>query len=138
MPYLKTCLAEALAIEALALNGDVHAALELIEDCLEQIERPGWQEGVHLVEIVRLRGWMLIRDCRAEEVETQLRASIDFAQQQAESWECVARLALGKLLVDAASVRHHASCSNRFTTGFTEGFDTKDLKEAKALLEELS
>ena len=41
IPYLKSALAE-----ALALQGDLDAALHLIDECLEQIERPGWQERV--------------------------------------------------------------------------------------------
>ena len=31
-------------------------ALHLIDECLEQIERPGWQERAHLAEVLRLEG----------------------------------------------------------------------------------
>ena len=60
IPYLKSALAE-----ALALQGDLDAALHLIDECLEQIERPGWQERSHLAEVLRLKGWMLMRRGRA-------------------------------------------------------------------------
>ena len=51
VPYLKSALAE-----ALALQGILDAALEKIDECLEQIERPGWQERSHLAEVLRLKG----------------------------------------------------------------------------------
>jgi len=54
IPYLKSAVAE-----ALALQGDLDAALHLIGECLEQIERPGWQERLRLAEILRLKGWVL-------------------------------------------------------------------------------
>jgi hypothetical protein len=61
----------------------------LVNECLEQIERPGWQERWHLVEILRLKGWMLMRQGRGPEAEVQLRASINCArQQQAKSCCC--------------------------------------------------
>ena len=56
IPYVKSALAE-----ALALQGNLDAALRLIDECLEQIERPGWQERSHLAEVLRLKGWMLMR-----------------------------------------------------------------------------
>ena len=78
VPYLKAALAE-----ALALQGDLDTGLELIDECLEQIERPGWQERLHLAEVLRLKGWMLMRQGRYEEAETSLRASIDWARRAA-------------------------------------------------------
>src|SRR6185503_9948157 len=55
VPYMKSALAE-----ALARQGDVGAGLHLIGECLEQIERPGWNERVWLPEVLRLKGWMLL------------------------------------------------------------------------------
>jgi hypothetical protein len=40
--------------------------------------------------------------------------------------------------ISATSCRTHTSCKDLLYGWFTEGFDTKDLQEAKALLEELS
>ena len=45
------------------------AVLRLIEECLEQIERPGWNERVWLPEALRLKGWMLMRQGRRAEAE---------------------------------------------------------------------
>jgi hypothetical protein len=41
----------------------------------EQIERPGWQERLHLAVILRLEGWMLMRQGIVRS-RAQLRASI--------------------------------------------------------------
>jgi tetratricopeptide (TPR) repeat protein len=133
MPYTKSALAE-----ALALQGNLEAGLHLIDESLEQIERPGWQERVCLPEVLRLKGWMLIRQGRSEEAEAQLRASIDCArQQQAKSWELRSSTTLAELL--AQRDRRDAARELLAPTynWFTEGFDTKDLKDAKALLDDL-
>ena len=67
VPYLKSALAE-----ALALQGDLDAALEKIGECLEQIDRPGWQERSHLAEVLRLKGWMLRNKGDADGAEAVL------------------------------------------------------------------
>ena len=134
IPYLKSALAE-----ALALQGDLDAALHLIDECLEQIERPGWQERSHLAEVLRLKGWMLMRQGRLAEAETQLRASIDWArQQQAKSWELRSSTTLAELLAEHGQRDAARELLAPIYNWFTEGFDTKDLKQAKGLLKELS
>ena len=132
-PQQKAALAEALAIQ-----GDQDAGLRLIDECLEQIERPGWQERVHLAEVLRLKGWMLMRQGRDEEAETQLRASIDCArQQQAKSWELRSSTTLAELFTARGQRDSARELLAPIYNWFTEGFGTKDLKDAKALLAEL-
>lgn len=134
IPYLKSALAE-----ALALHGDMDAALQLIDECIEQIERPGWQERIWLAEVLRLKAWMLTRLDRCEEAETQLRASIDCArQQQARSWELRSSTTLAALLAKRGQRDAARDLLSSIYHWFTEGFDTKDLTEARALLDELS
>ena len=54
-----------------------------------------------LAEVLRLKGWMLMRQGRAEEAEAQLRASIDCARQQhAKSWELRSSTTLARLLAE--------------------------------------
>ena len=131
---LKSALAE-----AVALQGDLDAALHLIDECLEQIERPGWQERVWLAEVLRLKGWMLMRQGRDDGAETQLRASIDCARrQQAKSWELRSSTTLAALLARRGQRDAARELLAPIYGWFTEGFDTKDLIEAKALLKELS
>lgn len=134
VPFLKAALAE-----ALALAGEPAAALEQIAECREQIERPAGQERLWQAEVLRLHGWILARQGRDEEAEAQLRAALECArQQQAKSWELrsatmLARLLAGRGLRAAARDLLAPLCG-----WFTEGADTKDLIEARALLHELS
>jgi predicted ATPase len=133
VPYLKSALAE-----ALALQGDLDSALDLIDECLEQIERPGWQERSHLAEVLRLGGWMLMRQGRGDEAETSLRASIDWARrQQARSWELRSATTLAELLAGRGQRDAARETLGPVYAGFTEGFDTRDLSAARRLLDSL-
>jgi class 3 adenylate cyclase/tetratricopeptide (TPR) repeat protein len=133
VPYLKSALAE-----AQALQGDLDAAREMIDECLEQIERPGWQERSHLAEVLRLKGWMLMRQGRGEEAETALRAATDWARrQQAKSWELRASTTLAELLVERGQRDAARWLLAPIYNWFTEGFDTHDLTAARKLLEAL-
>jgi tetratricopeptide (TPR) repeat protein len=134
VPYLKSALAE-----ALSRQGKFEAGLCLLEECLGQIERPGWHERVWLAEILRLKGWMLMRQGRRTEAEAQLRASIECARrQQARSWELRSSKTLAELLIKYGQRDAARQLLKPIYDWFTEGFDTLDLKDAKALLEELA
>jgi predicted ATPase len=58
-------------------------------------------------------------------------------QQQAKSWELRAAMSLARLWRDQGKVQQARELVAPVYGWFTEGFDTRDLKEAKALLEEL-
>ena len=59
-------------------------------------------------------------------------------QQQAKSWELRAAMSLARLWRDRGKVQQARELLAPVYGWFTEGFDTRDLKEAKALLEELA
>ena len=59
-------------------------------------------------------------------------------QQQAKSWELRAAMSLARLWRDQGKPQQARELLAPVYGWFTEGFDTLDLKEAKALLEELS
>ena len=83
-------------------------------------------------ELVTLRG-----DCAA--AESSFRDAIPLArQQQATSWELRASMSLARLWRDQGKVQQARELLAPVYGWFTEGFDTRDLKEAKALLEELA
>ena len=133
MPYLKSALAE-----ALALQGDLNAALVMIDECLAQIERPGWQERSHWAEVLRLKAWMLMRQGQPEQAEPLLHAAIEWAlEQQAKSWQLRASTTLAELML--ADGRREAALAllAPIYGWFTEGLDTRDLKAARALLDSL-
>jgi predicted ATPase len=58
-------------------------------------------------------------------------------QQQAKSWELRASMSLARLWRDQGKVHQARELLAPVYGWFTEGFDTPDLKEAKALLDEL-
>ena len=134
VPFLKSALAEAVALE-----GDADAALEIIDECLEQIERPAGQERLWLAEVLRLKGWILMRQGRDEAAEPHLRASIECArQQQAKSWELRSATTLATLLARRGQRDAARELLAPIYGWFTEGADTKDLIEARIMLEGLS
>jgi predicted ATPase len=58
-------------------------------------------------------------------------------QQQAKSWELRASMSLARLWRNQGKVQQARELLAPVYGWFTEGFDTRDVKEAKALLEEL-
>lgn len=132
-PYLKSVLAE-----GMALLGDLDGALHLIDEQIAQVERPGWEERVHYAEILRLKGWMLSLRGNLEGAEKHYLASLDWARhQQAKSWELRTSTSLARLWQSQGKRREAHELLAPIYRWFTEGLDTKDLKEARALLEEL-
>jgi class 3 adenylate cyclase len=134
IPLLKSALAEAVALE-----GDAGTALELIDECLQQIERPSGQERLWLAEVLRRKGWILMRQGRDQEAELQLRASLECArQQEAKSWELRSATTLAALLAKNGQRDAARELLSPVYGWFTEGADTKDLIEARELLAGLS
>ena len=133
-PRLKSILAE-----AMALTGDVKGALGLIDEQIAQVERPGWEERFYYAEILRLKAWMLSLKGDLEGTEKNYLASLDWARkQQAKSWELRTSTSLARLWQSQGKRKEALDLLRPVYDWFTEGFDTKDLKEAKALLEELA
>jgi class 3 adenylate cyclase/tetratricopeptide (TPR) repeat protein len=134
IPLVKSALAE-----ALALDGDVPAALESIQECIDQIDHPSGQERLWLPEVLRCKGWILLRQGRQEEAEGLLRASIECArEQQARSWELRSALTLARLLAGRGERDAARELLAPVYGWFTEGTETKDLLEAGMLLGELT
>ena len=133
-PYLKAVIAE-----GMAMLGDLDSALQLIDEQIAQVERPGWGERLHYAEILRLKGWMLSLKGDFQGAEKYYLASLDWAcQQQAKSWELRSSTSLARLRQSQGKRKEAHDLLAPVYDWFTEGFDTKDLKEAKALLEELA
>jgi predicted ATPase len=124
--------------EGVAQLGDLDAALDLINEAIAQVERPGWEERYGYAEILRIKGWLLARKGDPQGAERSYIASLDWARrQQAKSWELRTATSYARLMRDQGRVREAHDLLAPVYDWFTEGFGTKDLKEAKALLEEL-
>jgi predicted ATPase len=93
-------------------------------------------------EMHRLKGeLLLLRDAASAMAEacTCFERSIEIAQnQRAKSWELRATKSLARLLDNQGRREEARAMLAKIYNWFTEGFDTPDLKEAKALLKELS
>ena len=125
--------------DAMAQTGDLDEALRLIDEQIEQVERPGWEERVHYAEILRLKGWMLTLKDDLAGAEKNYLASLDWAREQkAKSWKLRTSTSLARLWQQQGKRKEAHDLLAPVYNWFTEGFDTKDLKEAKALLEELT
>jgi predicted ATPase len=75
----------------------------------------------------------------AAKAETYFERDLAVArQQQAKSWELRAAMSLARLWRDQGKVRQAHELLAPVYGWFTEEFDTRDLKEAKALLDELA
>jgi class 3 adenylate cyclase/tetratricopeptide (TPR) repeat protein len=134
MPYFRAALAE-----GLALSGDLEGGLSLIEESLSQIARPGWEERAYLAEVLRLKAWMLQQQGNLDAAEENYLASLDWARtQQAKSWELRTSTSLARLWQSHGKRKEAHDLLAPVYNWFTEGFDTKDLIEAKALLDALS
>jgi hypothetical protein len=132
-PSTKSVLAE-----GMAQRGDLAGALVLIDEAIAQVERPGWEERCHYPEILRIRGRLLALKGDPAGAERAYSASLDWARrQQAKSWELRTATSYARLLCDQGRAREAGALLAPIYGWFTEGFDTVDLKEAKALLDEL-
>ena len=75
---------------------------------------------------------------KQEEAERDFLKSISIAtQQQAKGWELRTSMSLARLWRQQGKHKEARELLSAVYNWFTEGFDTKDLKEAKALLAEL-
>ena len=130
---------QAFLAEAMVLIGDLDNASVLLNEAIVQIERPGWEERLHYAEILRLKGWIISLKGNLKCAEQQFLASLDWARrQQAKMWELRTSTSLARLW-QSQGKRHEAyELLAPVYDWFTEGFDTRDLQDAKSLLVELA
>jgi predicted ATPase len=132
LPYWLSLLARACEIA-----GQVKEAVTLLNDALQIVERTG--ERWLAAELNRHKGQLLLRQGHPEAAEELYRKALGIAQEQAAKlWELRAAVSLARLRRDQG---RHAEARDLLAPvygWFTEGFDTPDLKEAKALLDELT
>ena len=118
--------------------GRVTDALALVDHALNTGEGPA--SGLYVSEVHRLRGTFLKSlGSPVEEVERALHTALQIADEQgALLLKLRAAMSLARLWRDQGKVRQARELLAPVYGWFTEGFDTRDLKEAKALLEELA
>jgi predicted ATPase len=107
-----------------------------LDDALQIVETTG--ERWSAAELKRHKGQLLQREGHSEAAEVLFRKALSIAvEQEADLWELRAAASLAWLRRDQY---RHAEARDLLAPvygWFTEGFDTADLQEAKALLDEL-
>jgi predicted ATPase len=129
----------ALLAEVYGIQGESEEGLTVLTEALTHVDTTGerWYES----EIYRLKGELLLQqnsDNQAE-AESCFHHAISIAQsQQAKSWELRAATSLARLWCQQGKRQEAHDLLAQVYNWFTEGFDTADLQEAKALLDALA
>jgi predicted ATPase/class 3 adenylate cyclase len=127
----------ALLAEAHAKVGEMEEAHIVLDQALALVQKHS--ERYYEAEIHRVKGELLQQQGQETQAEASFRKAIQVARQQrAKSWELRATMSLCRLLQVQGKREEARQLLSEIYGWFTEGFDTPDLKDAKALLEELS
>jgi len=132
IPYHTAILARAYEIA-----GQIDEAVTQLDDALPTVERTGvcWLAA----ELHRHKGQMLLRQGHSEVAEELFRRALRIAvEQEAKLWELRAAVSLARLRRDQGRRAEARDLLAPIYGWFTEGFDTADLIDAKALLDELT
>ena len=123
--------------EAQAKTGHPEEGLITLAEALALVEQT--DERYWEAELYRLKGELLLMEGDDTEAEASFHRAIKVARrQQAKSWELRATVSLARLWQEQGKVDEARQMLAGVYGWFTEGFDTLDLKEARAVLEELS
>jgi DNA-binding SARP family transcriptional activator/predicted ATPase len=126
-----------LLAEAHRKAGMVSEGLAVVDKALELVQATGCR--MDEPEVHRLKGELLLIEGDDADAEKWFRRAIEIARRQrARSWELRATTSLCRLWQKQGHAEKARQVLGQIYGWFTEGFDTRDLREAKALLEELS
>jgi predicted ATPase len=122
-----------------AALGNFNDAWQCMNDAMAAVETTN--ERLFEAEVHRIAGEVALMpsDRNAAKAEEHFERALAVArQQQAKSWELRAAMSIARLWRDQGKLQQARELLAPVYGWFTEGFDTRDLKEAKALLEELA
>jgi predicted ATPase len=126
----------ALLASAYEIAGQIEEAVTLLDEALQIGARTG--ERWLAAELHRHKGQMLLRQGDSEAAEELYLKALSIAEEQeAKLWELRAAVSLGRLRRDQGRYTEARDLLEPIYNWFTEGFDTADLKEAKAFIDEL-
>jgi predicted ATPase len=119
--------------------GQLDDARRCIDDAIEKVEssKEKWCEA----EVHRIAGEIALKSPGPDTEKAERyfdRALAGARQQRAKWWELRAAISMARLWRDQAKSQQARELLAPIYGWFTEGFDTLDLKEAKALLDELA
>jgi predicted ATPase len=128
----------ALLAEVYGHVGQPEVGLDLLAETLPLTDQVG--ERCWAAELYRLKGELLLQAVAdARQAEACFHLALDVARrQQARAWELRAAMSLSRLWQQQGKGEEARDLLSPLYGWFTEGFETVDLQEAKALLEELA
>jgi predicted ATPase len=129
----------AMLAEAYGSVGQTAENLAVLAEALTAVHKTG--ERAYAVELYRLKGELLLARSAANQAEADacFRQALDVTGHwQAKSWEVRAAMSLSQLWQGQRKRKKAHQLLARIYTYFTEGFESADLQEAKALLAALS
>jgi predicted ATPase len=125
--------------EGLGKAGQIADALDAIDDAIARAERT--EELWQFAELLRVKGELVLLEGAAPQAaaaEDYFQRALDWARRQgALSWELRAAASLARLQCDHGRSAEAVALLQPVYDRFTEGFETADLKAAKALLDAL-
>ena len=119
--------------------GQAEEALPVVAEAMEFVTKTG--ECMGEAELHRVKGELLLARTPSDQAgaESSFRRALDVARRQkAKSYELRAAMSLARLWQQQGRNQEARDLLAPVYGWFTEGFDTRDLKEAKALLDELA
>ena len=143
--------------EGLGRYGRVDEALATVNEALDVVERSG--ERAKEAMIHQVRGELLLKKAGLSDESVEIKVTSDSGnreqllreaeesflkgirvaqEQKARSWELRVSMSLSRLWLQRGRREEAREMLSEIYNWFTEGFDAPDLKEARALLEELS
>jgi predicted ATPase len=125
--------------EAHGQVGQAEEGLALLHEALTWVDTNG--ERAFEAEVYRIKGELLLRQAvpDASQAAACFQHALDVARrQQAKAWELRAATSLARLWQRQGKRAEARELLSDIYDWFTEGFDTADLQEAKALLETLA
>jgi predicted ATPase len=123
--------------EVCGMAGKTEEGLSMLEEYISQSSSSG---NLHMMSAnYQCRGELQLKLNQPEDAEVSFEKAIEIArQQQAKGWELRATLSLSRLWLRQGKAEAAYHLLREVFNWFTEGLDTADLVEAKALLEEMN
>ena len=131
MPWYLSSLARAYA--DLGQLDDAWRCMTEATTAIEVTKQSWWEAEVH-----NMAGEIALKEADAAKAQAHFERALSIAREkQAKSFELRAAMSLARLWRDQGKLQQAHELLAPVYGWFTEGFNTRDLKEAKALLEEL-
>ena len=129
----------ALLVETCRKIGQIEDGLSALDEALAVVDKN--EDRIYEAELYRLKGELLLElegENKSERERCFLKSIKIARKQKAKSLELRAVTSFSRLLQKQGKKEEARQMLSEIYGWFTEGFDTKDLKEAKELLEGLS